>query len=667
MRLLKSCVGGPALREVRCRARAVKRGKSNNAMGLMAFNIGSFFVCLASLIYMLVRRRWEKTQSKLFIIIIITTMVAAISDIVAVALRTYATASAATFIGLNIAGHVYFITHTAMVPLFLLYVLSVCVATMRTDWRRNNLIGSLFYFSELLVITNPLTHWVFSYGADLSYIRDWGVYVLYIVGMLYFIMSIIELRRNWRALTVTKRRGLTYFFGMGIIGTIIQLVVPNAHVELFAESLAFLGVLMFVENEEDLLDSELGVYNRSALEMDLDMASNTGKKTYVIAVRVTNIDAFSHLGGLTYATQSITSMIAEYLKTLVPWYRIYRTAPARFVVFDVQMSQDRALEVAQQIAGRFKSSWRFRDIDVDLNAVVALACIPDDLSTTEDVFYLVDTPVPPISTKDVLTGKDLGYLMRRADVERAVQRGFEENGYEVYYQPICDINGVPYAAEALMRLHDKTLGDVSPFEFIEVAERLGLIEQIGEFALREVCDFMASGTPQRLGINHISVNLSVIQCMQVGFPAYADHVISSYGIDPGLISFEITESVAASSNEYLGRVMTQLKVSGHRFAMDDYGTGYSNMHSLVTLDFDVVKIDKSVLWDGEKSDMGLVILENSVRMLRSIGCEVLVEGVETDSQVRLLQNLGVDYLQGFLFAKPMPKDTFVSFVEQHRV
>ena len=188
-----------------------------------------------------------------------------------------------------------------------------------------------------------------------------------------------------------------------------------------------------------------------------------------------------------------------------------------------------------------------------------------------------------------------------------------------------------------MRLHDSELGEVSPFEFIPAAERMGLVDEIGEFALRQVCEFFASGIPQRLGIAHISVNLSFLQCMQADFSSRAGEIIGSYNIDPNLVTFEITESVAAGNYEFLGKVMSQLKEGGHRFAMDDYGTGYSNMHSLVALNFDVVKIDKSVLWDAEKSDLGLVILQDGVNLMRDIGCEVLVEGVETEHQVNLLR------------------------------
>lgn len=632
-------------------------------MYMTSFSIAAMLVCLSCLVYTVLQRRYEKLQGKLFIAIIVDVGITAISNVITEIAGPLAAADPVAA-GLQMTfDYLYFIAHSALAPLFCVYVLVVCSGSLRRSKAHNIVFSAPFFLTEVFALLNPVLHWVYYYGPNLTYTRNWAVYVIYAVGVVYFVAGLVWLLRHWRAVTPLKRRALSYFFIMVGIGVGVQLVNPLFRIELFAESLAIIGVMMFIENEDELKDYESGVYNRHALEMDLRTYANTGQSFSVVAVRVVNADAFTHIGGSTYAAQFMATTLSEYFKTLFPWYRIYRTNPARFVLVDPQMSYADAEALAQAIANRFKESWEYHDMDIDLHAVVALARVPEDLPTPDDVFYLVDTPVPPVEGRDVLKGDDLNYLMRRAEVERAVQRGLDEGNYEVYYQPIYDASETACVAEALMRLNDPVLGSVPPFEFIEVAERMGLIEDIGEFALREVCAFIASGVPQSLGLRHIGVNLSVIQCMKADFPAHADQVVSSYGIEPHQVSFEITESVAAGDYEFLDRVMGQLSETGHSFAMDDYGTGYSNMHSFIRLNFDVVKIDKSVLWDAEKSDMGMVILENNVNMLRNVGCQVLVEGVETAEQVALLHKLGVDYFQGFHFAKPMPKSELVSFLQ----
>ena len=151
---------------------------------------------------------------------------------------------------------------------------------------------------------------------------------------------------------------------------------------------------------------------------------------------------------------------------------------------------------------------------------------------------------------------------------------------------------------------------------------------------------MQSGEPTRLGMECINVNLSVVQCMQDKFVERIRGIVDSYGISKSLINFEITESVSASDYELLSKVITSLKENGFQFSMDDYGTGYSNMHSLFSLSFDIVKIDKSILWDAENSELGEIILESCIHMIKQMKRKILVEGVETKKHVEKLKKLG---------------------------
>ncbi len=221
-----------------------------------------------------------------------------------------------------------------------------------------------------------------------------------------------------------------------------------------------------------------------------------------------------------------------------------------------------------------------------------------------------------------------------------------------------------HGAEALIRLHDPELGNLFPDEFIPIAEQIGLIDEVDDYVLREVCDFIRSGVPKKYGMDCINVNLSVLQCMQ---PNFADHIagiVEEYGIDKHMINFEITESIAASDYITLSRVVRTLKKQGFKFSMDDYGTGYSNMQSIFRLDFDIVKIDKSILWSAEKGQLGQIILDSSVRMIRQMRRKILVEGVETEYQLQILRDMGVDYAQGYLFSRPISKRDLIELLEK---
>ena len=163
------------------------------------------------------------------------------------------------------------------------------------------------------------------------------------------------------------------------------------------------------------------------------------------------------------------------------------------------------------------------------------------------------------------------------------------------------------------------------------------------------------------------MNLSVVHCMRPGFVEEINGIADKYGIRKRMINFEVTESVAASDYEIFSNVIFRLKKEGFMFSMDDYGTGYSNVNSIFTLDFDVIKIDKSILWGAETNELGMTILENTIRMIQQMKRKILVEGVETQEQKKLLEKLKVDYLQGFYFSKPIPKKEFLKLISMEKV
>ena len=163
-------------------------------------------------------------------------------------------------------------------------------------------------------------------------------------------------------------------------------------------------------------------------------------------------------------------------------------------------------------------------------------------------------------------------------------------------------------------------------------------------------------------MSNVNVNLSVIHCMRPGFVEDTIAIVNKYGVRKKSINFEITESLAADDYEIFKNIISRLKKEGFMFSMDDYGTGYSNVNSIFSLDFDVIKIDKSILWAAEKNELGMTILENTIRMIQQMKLKIQVEGVETLEQIKLLERLKVDYLQGYYFSKPIPKNDLVKMI-----
>ena len=632
----------------------------------LQFYISAFMVCLIILLYTSIQGRFDRLQSKLFVAMVSVLLVNSITSIACKISEPYAVETDAAFTAMKVFTFLYFPPHTVLTPMFAYSVLSVTGMMNKFSRKDHMLFLTPVVLVELMALLNPFTDWVYSFSADKKFIRNTGEIFLYLCAAFYFIFAVAVLLLSWKAITRKRRKSLLFFVVLVVSGVMAQLLFMELEAEVFCEALALMGVMITVENEEERIDSDIDVYNRKALNMDLKNHIANKQRFYVICVKITNPEIIQRVTG-SANSDILIEMVTNYLKGVIPRYYIYHTSPDTIVLTLMNPEAAKAQELAEKISGRFSQEWICKDTSVMLNSVVMVANIPDDLKRHKDVFYMADSPVPSNNTKRILAGADLDYLVRRVAVKSAIQRGLTYKNFEVYYQPTYSLKELRiYGAEALIRLHDTEIGNVFPDEFIPIAEQIGLIDDIDDFVLEEVCAFIKSGIPSEKGITGINVNLSVIQCMRPDFVKHILDIVEKSGIDKSMVNFEITESVAASDYDVLSSVVSELKANGFQIAMDDYGTGYSNMQSLFTLDFDVVKIDKSILWEAEKSELGRIILENSVRMIKQMERKILVEGVETMEQIALLRTHSVDYLQGYYFSRPVPKKDFIEVISRNK-
>ena len=626
------------------------------------FGVGlsSFLICAVNLIYTFIQGRTDKTHNKIFIGLYFILAVNAVTEMASSIYDDDPTLAAGSLNAVRVSKYVYFATHTVLCPLFFYYVSNISFASTRLSNIKTVIIFVPLVITELLALTNPLTNAVWSFDENNRYCREWGLTLIYIAALIYYVLGIIVLVNSWRILSGKRKKALVFFIFMVATGVIVQLVDKTLRVEVLTEVLGLSGVMMSIENEDERLYSGTRFYNRAAMNLDLGGCLTHNRKLSLIMIHIHNFDNISRLVN-SGENNVIVEMIADYLKSVVKRYYVYVPEKSTVVLTLYDEMGEKADQIAEDILKRFDESWEYKDYSIQLNATVMVADVPKQIKSTSEFFYMLDSHGKESKDKRVLRDDDLGFIMRRQAIEEALARGFAENSYEVYYQPTYNLDGSLHGAEALIRMHDKELGKLYPDEFIPVAERSGLIDDIDDFVLEEVCKFIKSGVPARYGINSINVNLSVQQCMRPGFVEEVTEIVERYGVKKRCINFEITESIAADDYDIFSNIITRLKKAGFMFSMDDYGTGYSNVSSVFSLDFDVIKIDKSILW-GAENKLGMTVLENTIRMIQQMEKKILVEGVETIDQVRLLEKLKVDYLQGYYFSRPIPKNDFVKLI-----
>ena len=318
------------------------------------------------------------------------------------------------------------------------------------------------------------------------------------------------------------------------------------------------------------------------------------------------------------------------------------------------------------ITALFNKPWYLMETEYFCTMSMGVAVFPDNSVDVHEITRMADVAMYEAKR----SGKN-GYTYyssevenstaKRLDIEnnmrQAVSTGIEE--FVVFYQPVVDVNTqMCTSCEALVRWDSKALGFMGPGEFIPLAEYLGLITSIGDYVLEEACRRCKLWNDNGYPDFYINVNLSVVQLLQKNVVENIKRILDKTGVNPKNIVLEITESFAINDMQRVMDIITGLKKLGPRIALDDFGTGYSSLNYIKQLPLDIIKVDKTFIDDIVEDDYAQAFIKLIVDLSKTIGTKIVVEGVEHKEQFELLKSLGVDYIQGYYFGKPVPDNIF---------
>ena len=256
---------------------------------------------------------------------------------------------------------------------------------------------------------------------------------------------------------------------------------------------------------------------------------------------------------------------------------------------------------------------------------------------------------------------------RTLQLENALRHALELDQLQLHYQPQIALDQQRViGAEALLRWRHPELGQISPGDFIPVAEDSGLILPIGEWVLRTAARQMKSWIDGGMAPLVIAVNLSAVQFRQARLPEWVSQILDEVGLPPHCLELELTEGVAMENPLAAIAVINDLHERGIRLAIDDFGTGYSSLSYLKRFKVSRLKIDQSFVRDIARDPEDEAIVEAIIGLSKSLGLQTIAEGVETAEQLAFLRAKGCHEAQGYYFAKPLPAADFEAFVRDYR-
>ena len=253
-------------------------------------------------------------------------------------------------------------------------------------------------------------------------------------------------------------------------------------------------------------------------------------------------------------------------------------------------------------------------------------------------------------------------MLHNRYVMEEVRYAVENKTFQIYYQPIYDCGqGGFVSAESLIRLFGRDGTFLSPGEFIPMAEENGLIDSISWIVLEKVCRFL--GEHPQLPLKNISINMTGQQILDPTFIGRIEGNLDQYGVDGSRLRIEITERTITEDYAEVRKVMAYLAGKGIQFYLDDFGTGYSNLASMLSLPFEAIKFDQSLINMMNGTDKGLRTISLLADIMHENDYYIVAEGVETAEQMKLAKERSLDRIQGYYYAKPMPGEDLVSFLE----
>lgn len=631
-------------------------------VGSITFNLAAIVISITCVFYILIMNNKLRLRGRLFVALCLIVAVDALTGIIGKLIGATDFSYTIKLYIIHTLQFIYFSTHFAIAPLFGLYIILACNVQFRFTKRARCIVSTPFVAMELMVLMIPFVNIVYSLDEDLFFHRGPGVYIAYIVSVFYIIFAIVALFLYWNALTNVKRVAIIYFAVLVCFGTALQMIVFQIRSELMAEAIGFMGLMMMLENDDDRIDVSTRAYNRTAFVMDTTTYFKYKRNFYLISIRLKNADVYRKISGYE-EFEKLLETIVTFLNTLDPKNDVYRMGVDTFILLCPDTGKELADYYAYKIYERFTQEWVYKDSSIPLKALILEANAPDQFGSVEYLMLLSDSPID-MEADHVLSCNELDFLLRKADVEKAVKRGIEKETFRVYYNPIY-IKGelTICAAESYLDLWDNELGVIKPEEFMPIAEQTGLIDKLSSYMIEQILYFIGGGIVDEMGVEFITINLSSVQMIRSDFAENFQGLLEKYGVAPSKIVFDVKESVASSDQKILSSVMKKLSALGIRFFMDEYGSGLFNMQSQFSSMFEGVEIEASLIKAAAKTPQNKIIIENRLRMIGQMGKKIIIVGVQDQESLDLVSNIKFDYIQGEYFSVPVSKNEFIAILK----
>jgi EAL domain-containing protein (putative c-di-GMP-specific phosphodiesterase class I) len=488
----------------------------------------------------------------------------------------------------------------------------------------------------------------------------------YIGAVSMILLTLSSVIREGGRMNQRRRKAIMLWMLMWIAAAVTQFLYNQYLLVGFASTMGMMILFFELENPESNIDRKTGVFNARAFLEYTKQRYNQGSDCCGIFLSFDN--SHDNEASLYAKTDDLVLEISEFLR-VIKGVKVFKTDVREFaLLFSAKDDMERAYSI---IDNRFKNTWldkKNTDEPIVVNPYIIVIPSIKLVKSEEELFnlikyfraHIIDNPDNHTITVDE---SSIEAKRKREEMIDTINLALKDDRVEVFYQPIYSFHKNRFtSAEALVRIRRTDGSIIPPGLFIPVAEETGLVAKLGERVFEKTCQFIKENKLHYYGVDYIEVNLSVVQCENKALAKMYIDIIQKYDVSPSFINLEITESASIVRRKTLLDNMKALIDYGVSFSLDDFGNGESNLNYIVDLPIEIVKFDKDMTQAYFENDKAKHVLRAVTDMIHGMELKVVAEGVETREQLKTLERLGIDYIQGYYFSKPVEASEYLEFL-----
>ena len=461
-----------------------------------------------------------------------------------------------------------------------------------------------------------------------------------------------------RQMNPHRKAAIRIWMGLELTAGVIQFIFPELLLIGFVTSIGIMILFMELENPESEMDRTINVFSSHVMLDYIRQLYENNREfsgAFIINASEWKVSRAEE--------EAIMMEMAAFLKQ-IPRIKVFRGAGNDFAL--IIPSKFYSDDMIREIYERFILTWLGYEIHSTIIAIPTSRIAQSPEEVTMFYQYFRTKSLDSAERLIFFDEQEHARMQKAKLIQQEIISALDEDRVNVYYQPIYSIQkGRFVSAEALARINRADGSLMMPGELIPVAESTGLVEAIGARVLEKVCAMLRDHPITRLGIEYIEVNLSVAQCENRWLADDIEQLTKKYNIPPRLLNLEITETSAIRFRDIVISNMEKLTQSGFSFSLDDFGTGESNLNYIVHMPVHIVKFDRSMTQDYFKNERTKLVMDSVVSMIHNMNLKIVAEGIEEKYQVDAMAAIGVDYIQGYYYSKPIPLVDFLSFLHEH--